>query len=147
MFNVRVYGIVRNESDEVLLTDEFRMGMRMTKFPGGGLQFGEGLHDALIREFREEMDLEAKVTGHYYTTDFFQASAFRDNEQLISIYYLADLENIATLETSRKPFDFVHETDGAQAFRWVPRQDLHEAALTFPIDQWVASRLRAGWQL
>ena len=31
--------------------------------PGGGLAFGEGLHDCALREFEEETGLKAAVTG------------------------------------------------------------------------------------
>ena len=34
-FTIRVYGIILNEKDEVLLSDESYLGHRFTKFPGG----------------------------------------------------------------------------------------------------------------
>jgi 8-oxo-dGTP diphosphatase len=72
-FVIRIYGIVLNESNEILLTDEYQLGMKMTKFPGGGLHFGEGTIDCLRREFREECNgQEIKNIRHFYTTDFFQ---------------------------------------------------------------------------
>ena len=43
-FNIRVYGLLINDRNEILVSDEFRMGVFMTKFPGGGLKFGEGDH-------------------------------------------------------------------------------------------------------
>src|SRR5688572_17198882 len=85
-FNVRVYGIlIKNAA--VLVTDEYRMGMEITKFPGGGLEFGEGTIDCIKRECLEELNEEIEVMSHVYTTDFFQASAFHKEEQLLSIYY------------------------------------------------------------
>src|SRR6201991_2084726 len=106
MFNVRVYGILLGENKKVLVSDEFIRGDYYTKFPGGGLEFGEGTRDCLKREFKEEMDLEVKITDHIYTTDFFQMSAFSAGQQIIAIYYFAEaLEPIkAPLRT--KPFDF-----------------------------------------
>src|SRR5205814_1486561 len=86
LFNVRVYGIlIHNES--ILVADEYIAGRYITKLPGGGLEFGEGTIDCLIREFKEEMDIEIEVYKHFYTTDFFQPSAFKKNQQVISIYY------------------------------------------------------------
>ncbi|HEX4374403.1 MAG TPA: NUDIX domain-containing protein, partial [Puia sp.] len=81
MFNVRVYGILFGGNKKVLVSDEFIRGNYYTKFPGGGLEFGEGTRDCLKREFKEEMDLEVKITGHIYTTDFFQMSAFNPEQQ------------------------------------------------------------------
>src|ERR1700761_2895768 len=86
-FNVRVYGILMNDQDQVLISDEQEYGMRFTKFPGGGLEFGEGLIDGLKREFVEECDVEIEVIKHFYTTDFFVKSAFNDS-QVISVYYI-----------------------------------------------------------
>ena len=72
-FIIRVYGLVINPQNEVLLTDEYRYETNMTKFPGGGLHYGEGLIDCLKREFREECNgQEIENIRHFYTTDFFQ---------------------------------------------------------------------------
>ena len=60
-FNVRVYGLLINDRSEVLISREIIQGMRVTKFPGGGLEFGEGIEDGLKREFIEELSLEVSV--------------------------------------------------------------------------------------
>ena len=75
-FNVRVYGLLINECNEVLISDEQEYGMRFTKFPGGGLELGEGLTDGLKREFVEECQVEVEVLSHFYTTDFFCGLGF-----------------------------------------------------------------------
>ncbi|MFD2146875.1 NUDIX domain-containing protein [Mucilaginibacter antarcticus] len=69
-FNLRVYGLLINDAEEILLSDEQEYGMQFTKFPGGGLEYGEGLIDGLKREFVEECDVKIDVLSHYYTTDF-----------------------------------------------------------------------------
>ena len=89
MFNVRVYGILINEQQQVLVSDEYIRGAYYTKFCGGGLELGEGTIDCLKREFMEEMNLRVHVTAHLYTTDFYQRSAFNPAHQIISIYYYA----------------------------------------------------------
>jgi 8-oxo-dGTP pyrophosphatase MutT (NUDIX family) len=70
-FNIRVYGVLKNIQNEILVTDELIRGSEYTKFPGGGLEFGEGTRDCLKREFIEEMNLAVEVGDHLYTTDFF----------------------------------------------------------------------------
>ena len=50
LFNIRVYGILINDKKQVLVSDEFIRGSYYTKFPGGGLEYGEGLIEALKRE-------------------------------------------------------------------------------------------------
>ena len=83
MFNIRVYGILINDKKQVLLSDEYIQGKYYTKFPGGGLELGEGTRTCLEREFREELQLPVRVGDHIYTTDFYQQSAFNPAHQII----------------------------------------------------------------
>ena len=151
MFNLRVYGILINEEKQVLVSDEFIRGNYITKFPGGGLEFGEGTRDCLQREFMEEMNLKVGIGNHIYTTDYFQLSAFNHEHQIISIYYFAKpLEEIKiTLRT--KPFDFdeqqmkVYEaTKETETFRFIEWNDFSSASVTLPIDKIVASLIKAS---
>jgi len=139
LFNVRVYGILI-ENNKVLITDEFVYGTYITKFPGGGLQFGEGTIDCLKREFMEELALEVEVVSHFYTTDFFQASAFIANQQVISIYYFVKALTPIAHKISEKKFDF-EEKEGAQSFRWQGINDILSSEFTFPIDKKVGEML------
>src|SRR6476661_9175381 len=103
-FNVRVYGVLKNSANEVLVSDELIRGNYYTKFPGGGLEFGEGTRDCLKREFLEEMNLKVEVQEHLYTTDFFQMSAFNPDHQIISIYYKVKALEPITARISTTPF-------------------------------------------
>jgi 8-oxo-dGTP diphosphatase len=139
-FNVRVYGLLINEHQEILVSDEQEYGMQFTKFPGGGLEYGEGLTDGLKREFVEECNAEIEVISHFYTTDFFVKSAFNDS-QIISVYYTVRNINTLDLNFKKKVFDFDGEGNVLQAFRWVKLSELREDDFTFPIDQYVAGLL------
>ena len=142
-FILRAYGLVINDKQEILLSDEFEVGMKMTKFPGGGLEFGEGIVEALKREFREECGgQEISNVRHFYTTDFFQKAMFFENAQLISVYYLADLVPPIRFKISEKTFDFEIGGPITQSFRWVKIKDLKEDEITFPIDKFVAGKLK-----
>ncbi len=141
-FVIRVYGIVINDNNEVLITDEFQVGMQMTKFPGGGLDFGEGTIECLRREFREECNgQEIKNIRHFYTTDYFQQALFYENAQLISIYYLAELELPLQFTISEKPFDFNKMENGNQSFRWLNLTGASSDELSFPVDKFVLAKL------
>src|ERR1700744_5003844 len=83
--NVRVYGIWINEG-RLLVNEELIKGQKVIKLPGGGLDIGEGTIDCLKREWKEELGLDIVVKEHFYTTDFYQPSAYNDS-QVISIYY------------------------------------------------------------
>jgi ADP-ribose pyrophosphatase YjhB (NUDIX family) len=148
-FNVRVYGMLINENNQLLVADEMIKGKLYTKFPGGGLEFGEGTRECLAREFLEEMNLKVKVTDHLYTTDFFQLSAFSPGHQIISIYYLVEaLEPIKVrLSTSAHQYDEMqleqyklHQQ--IESFRFVDWKDLTEESVTLPIDKVAVSVLK-----
>lgn len=133
-FNLRVYGICINEQQEILLSDETYRDFSFTKFPGGGLEWGEGTKDCLKREFLEEFQLEITVGELFYLTDFFQVSAFSENDQVISIYYRIELPHNIIL----------HEITGdkGERLRWKSLAKLQESDVTFPIDKQVVRLLK-----
>lgn len=152
MFNLRVYGILINEQQQVLVSDELIRGAYITKFPGGGLEFGEGTRDCLRREFLEEMNLNVEVAGHIYTTDYFQLSAFNPAHQIISIYYLVNPLEEIKVPLRSKPFDFdaaqmkVYEaTRQTETFRFIDKSDFTAESVTLPIDKIVAEIVRAAF--
>lgn len=152
-FNLRIYGILINEQKQVLVSDEFIRGAYFTKFPGGGLEFGEGTRDCLKREFKEEMDLNVEVTEHIYTTDYFQKSAFVAGDQIISIYYyVKPLEEIKA-PLRDKLFDFdarelemYNKTGETETFRFINWDDFSSEKLTLPIDKIVADMVKASFK-
>ena len=151
MFNIRVYGILQAENKDILVSDEFIRGNQYTKFPGGGLEFGEGTRDCLKREFLEEMQLNVKVTDHIYTTDFFQMSAFNPEHQIISIYY-----RVEALEEIRVPlrvrlFDFdesqmevYRKTGETETFRFIAWKLFSSESVSLPIDKVVADLVKSS---
>lgn len=141
-FTIRVYGLFVNNKAEVLVTDEFQLGMKMTKFPGGGLEFGEGTIDCLKREMFEECNQEIENIRHFYTTDFYQKALFYEDRQLISIYYLATLKEPIQFLISNISFDFEEMKNGNQSFRWAKVDNINPDEFTFPIDKHVAHLLK-----
>ena len=149
MFNLRVYGVLLGPNNEVLVSDELIRGGYYTKFPGGGLEFGEGTRDCLKREFKEEMDLEVAVGDHLYTTDFFQMSAFNPDHQIISIYYWVTALEPIKAPLRQKPFDFDEremkmyaERKETETFRFIDAAAFDEDSVTLPIDKVVARLIR-----
>ena len=138
-FNLRVYGIFINDRSEILLSKELRFGIQILKFPGGGLEFGEGHKECLKREFLEECNTEIEVDDLFYVNDFQQASAFRSNEQLFSFYYWVRIENPDELATVT--LDFIHENEGEE-LTWQAIETIQEMDMTFPIDRIVLKKLK-----
>ena len=141
-FTIRVYALIINDLSQVLVTDEFQLNMKMTKFPGGGLEFGEGTIDCLKRELKEECNQEIQDIKHFYTTDFYQKALFWENRQLLSIYYLARLKEPVRVRISDTAFDFPDLVNGNQSFRWVSAVQIIPDDFTFPIDKHVAHLLK-----
>ena len=144
-FNLRVYGILINDKQQVLVSDEYIRGGYYTKFPGGGLEFGEGTRDCLAREFIEEMNLQVEVGDHIYTTDYFQMSAFNPEHQIISIYYYAKALDEIKVPLRDKPFDFdeqqlaiYQQKKEIETFRFIDWTNFSEESVTLPIDKIVS---------
>ena len=149
LFSIRIYGILINEQKQVLVSDELIRGSYFTKFPGGGLEFGEGTRDCLKREFKEEMDLEVEIGEHIYTTDFYQTSAFNPEHQIISIYYFASALETIKAPIRLAPFVFDEEqmkvyekTKTIESFRFIDWEDFSSAAVHLPIDKVVADLVK-----
>ena len=151
-FNIRVYGILINDKKQVLVADEYVRGGLYTKFPGGGLEFGEGTRDCLKRELKEELGIEAAIGDHVYTTDYFQMSAFRPDDQIISIYYFAKHLEELKVPIREKKFDFdekqmeIYKNTGeTETFRWIEWNDFSEETVTLPIDKIVARMVKNNY--
>jgi 8-oxo-dGTP diphosphatase len=149
MITVRVYGVLINDQQQVLVSDEYIRGGLFTKFPGGGLELGEGTRDCLKREFKEEMNLLVKVGDHIYTTDYYQPSAFREGQQILSIYYYAHALEPISVPLRDKPFDFdadqlkvYEEKNEIETFRFIEWNDFDEESVTLPIDKIVAGIIK-----
>lgn len=149
IISIRVYGILINENKQLLVSDEMIRGNYYTKFPGGGLEFGEGTRDCLQREFKEEMDLAVAIGDHIYTTDYYQESAFKPGQQIFSIYYFAQPLEPIKAPLRDKPFVFDEEqlkkhelTHCTESFRFIDWKDVNADIVTLPIDKIVVEMLK-----
>lgn len=133
-FNIRVYALIIFKNN-ILLSRELIQNKLIYKFPGGGVELGEGIVDALQREAKEEMGQHLNHITHFYTTDFFQRSSFDSSEQLISIYFKAslskNLNNRLKIPVKDQP-----------VFEWKRLVDLDEENLHFPIDKKVLNMIK-----
>jgi 8-oxo-dGTP diphosphatase len=142
-FVIRVYAVVMNDRNQVLLSDEYMRNVYMTKFLGGRLEWGEGPADCLKREALEECGQSIEIIDHFYTSDFFQTAMCYKESQLLTIYYLAQFNEPIQFKISTKPFDFIEAVHGSQSFRWIGIDDLEPGELTFPVDRKVAQLLKS----
>jgi 8-oxo-dGTP diphosphatase len=137
---VRVYGVCVNAEREILIVDEVHHGKGITKFPGGGMELGEGTIDCLKREFMEETGRPIEVLSHFYTTDFFVNSYFDFEAQVLSIYY-----KVAFTDADSTEKDIISQ-DPELSFRWLSVGALTPDLFTFIIDKTVAEQIRCELQ-
>ena len=142
-FNIRAYFILFNDCDEILLSDELIAGKNYTKFPGGGVELGEGIEDAIRREAMEELGQEVEIVQHIYTTVFVVQSAFRASDQVISVYYQVHLVEKPRFRTTHIKFDFDTNNPQTESFRWAKLSDIQPNELSFPADKYLLQQLQS----
>ncbi len=129
-FNVRVYGIWIQDG-KLLVNEELIRGHNVIKLPGGGLEYGEGTIDCLKREWKEELDIDIEIDRHFYTTDYFQPSAYGES-QVISIYYLVTVPNPPATIVNAEPNETTY---------WMSAWDVTADTFTLAIDKVVGGMI------
>ncbi|MCU5497822.1 NUDIX hydrolase [Bacillus wiedmannii] len=114
VMQVRVTGILI-EDEKVLLVKQ-KVANRNWSLPGGGVENGETLEEAMIREMREETGLEVKIKKLLYVCDKPDASP-----SLLHITFLLErIEGEITLPSN----EFDHNP--IQDVQMVPIKDLSQ---------------------
>lgn len=129
--NIRVYACAVKDKKVLTLFEEYA-GDHLMKFPGGGLEYGEGLLECLHREFDEELNVKVDVVEHLYTQENFLVSRFRENEQLLTIYYIVNIINEE---------DFLILDPCIEKTEWIPI-DQPGNPFPLPVDQIVFEKLK-----
>ena len=137
-FNIRVYGILIQD-EKILISNENIEGFEMLKLPGGGLEYEEGIHECLKREFYEELGINVRVADLVHVTSTFIQSVFKQNEQVIAVHYKVctgdNIEPLNTIQTTTLGKENVH------TFEWRNLNDKLIDDLTFDMDKEALSRL------
>ena len=140
-FTIRIYGLLIHE-DAILLSKENIHGDIYVKFPGGGLEFGEGVIDCLKREFMEEVQIDIKVGSHFYTTEDYFPSAFHaDPKQVLCIYYTVVTDEIDQIKIGNPTDEHLLKKDQDQILYWCALKNLDKEVLKLPIDKIVVEKL------
>lgn len=140
-FNVRVYGILLWQEQLLVLDEQTAIGP-ITKLPGGGVEFGEGTRESLIREFKEETGQDIEVRDHFYTLDYFQPSIFDAADHLLTVYYYVHHANPESIPVKMIQNDFDDRLpEPNMNLRWVSFGELLENTMTLSIDKKVVAKL------
>lgn len=139
-FNARVYGILINEKDELLLSHEEIEGFKFTKLPGGGIKFGESPPEALKREYREEVDINVEVGNLVFAGDVFIQNRFIPEEQVITLYYYVKYDDWKNIKLKAA----AHHSLGKEnkiKHEWKPLKEINEDTFTFVSDKRLAEKV------
>jgi len=79
--------------------------------------------------------LHVEVGELIYLNEFFQASAFNQDDQLIAIYYRVLLPSQSAI--------FTIQGDKTEQLRWKPLSQLTPEDLTFPVDKKLVEVLKS----
>src|SRR3989338_10310267 len=123
-----VYGLARNEAGDVLMV---KPGWNdQWELPGGGLDLGENVLDALKREFFEETGYRCEVATEAPIHVLQDRMYLRQKEVFVHtlcLYYLVKLTH-ELRDTSAMNVEFPDEVVDMQ---WVPIQDCNEKTCHF----------------
>jgi 8-oxo-dGTP diphosphatase len=85
---IRAAGIL-TKGDQILLVRHEKNGKSYWLIPGGGVEFGESVEEALIREFKEEVGLDIKVGPMVLVHDSIPPNHHR---QVLNLYFMVSSE-------------------------------------------------------
>lgn len=120
VFNFRVAGILFNENKVLvhrLLNDDFYA------FPGGRVEMFENTENTIIREMKEELDIDVIVNRLLWVSEhFFTHKDSKYHE--ICFYYLIECEDSNLLE--KGDVFYVTEGNNKFEFKWVGLADIRK---------------------
>jgi 8-oxo-dGTP diphosphatase len=139
LFNVRVYALIV-KNNRLLISEEQHGAFFLRKFPGGGLQFGEGVLQALHRELKEELDADVDSASLLCITEDFVVSFLNNQQQVIGVHYLVDLKQDYSDEFFNN--NHLELENGHIQFKWVLIDSLVAEDFTSPVDKSAFKKLK-----
>lgn len=116
-FRPSVYGFILKDDKMVLLQNK---SMDKFWFPGGGVEIGETLEEALQREIKEETGLEVRVVKQlFFKENFFYYQPLDEAYQAYLFFFLCELIGDENMTDDDPVLELKTEKP-----RWVPLSDI-----------------------
>ena len=114
-FNYRVCGMIIHEGKILAMHDQRSPYYYL---PGGRVQLGETVEEAVLREIREELEIDAKIIRPlWFNQGFFTEDVSGEQFHEICIYFLVDISHTDLL--SRGNQFVLNENNQRHAFEWL----------------------------
>jgi ADP-ribose pyrophosphatase YjhB (NUDIX family) len=124
-FNYRVCAVIINDKKLLVMRDNHADYFYL---PGGRVQFNETAENAVLRELKEELNIDAKIIrALYFNQNFFFEDVLKVNYHEIGVYYLIDISKTDILSRGNS-FKGV-ETTKNQQFEWMSFDDVKKSYL------------------
>ncbi|GGE32066.1 NUDIX hydrolase [Streptococcus himalayensis] len=121
-FNFRVCAIILDDGKILAMKDERSPYYYL---PGGRVKFGETAEEAIIREVKEELEIEGKIIRPLWLNQgFFEEDVDKITYHEICVYFLIDISHTKIAEKG-KHF-ILHEHHHAHEFEWFKFEDLND---------------------
>ena len=114
-FNYRVCGMIIHEGKILAMHDQRSPYYYL---PGGRVQLGETVEEAVLREIREELEIDAKIVRPlWFNQGFFTEDVSGEQFHEICIYFLMDISHTDLLSKGEQ---FVlSENNQRHTFEWL----------------------------
>ena len=124
-FNYRVCAVIIDDNKVLVMRDNHADYYYL---PGGRVQFNETAEKAVLRELKEELNIDAEIVRPlYFNQNFFFEDVLKVNYHEIGVYFLIDISKTDIL--TRGDSFFGVETTKNQKFEWMSFVDVKKAYL------------------
>lgn len=114
-FNYRVCGMIIHDGKILAMRDQRSPYYYL---PGGRVQLGETVEEAVLRELREELGVDAKIVRPlWFNQGFFTEDVSGERYHEICLYFLMDISHTDLLSKGEK--FILRENDHRHIFEWL----------------------------
>lgn len=125
-FNYRATAVIVSGGNLLVMRDEF---CTHAYLPGGRIRLHETAEDAVLRELREELKIEASVVRPLWLNEnFFALQPSGERVHELGIYFLTDVADCGLPGPESGPFS-IKEGGRTNTFYWLPFGELKKVEL------------------